>query len=224
MTARDKPLALLSAQAPRATVPLPCQGAGFTAPPGKCPAGQAVRELFLGLTQAAALGTWGVHRHSPALGKETLLPAVGGGNGVSQGGGHPRGHTVLVVWHLAAPHPAPSRLPMHCRAAREPWVPLEVSLSTRNFYKAPKWENNEAGEVSAAPALRSLAPLPAKTRPKSFPAGLHPDPEWGAPRHARHSQPSRDHKEPRQGWQGDTAAAASTGGAAAPMSCSTHEL
>lgn len=137
-----------------------------------------------------------------------LLPAVGGGNGVSQGGGHPHGHAALLVQHPTAPCPAPPHSPLCRGTARELWVPLKTSPSARSFCKSHKQQNGGAGEVLVA----SLRCLP-KPFPRAFQQGciLTRNGERGAPRDAWHSQPSWDHEELRQGCQGDAAAAASTG-------------
>lgn len=217
----DKPLTLLSAQAPGSRCRCLTRAQGLWPP----------REVSPGTSRPGAIpgsdagGCAGPQMGAPslrALGKEMPLPAVGGGDGVSRVGGHPREHATLLVRHPTAPSPVPSRSPLCRGAARDAVGPTQSP--TRSFCKARKWENDEVGDILTAPALRSLAPPPAL--PKSFPAGPHPDPEWGAPRDAWHSQPHWDREELQQG---DTAAAASTGDpqhprAAALTSCSAHEL
>lgn len=66
--AGDKPVTLLSAKAP-----------GVYGPLGRYPPGRAGQELFLGLTQAAALDhRWGLHLCEPLGRKCCFLPWAAG--------------------------------------------------------------------------------------------------------------------------------------------------
>lgn len=104
----------------RDLVPLGC---GVYSPPEGCPLGRGVRELFLGLTQAAALGRWGLQRE-PSGRKRCFLPwAVGmerAGVGSTPLGMQP------FCCGTRCPHPTPSHLPTCCGAAWEQRVPLKV--------------------------------------------------------------------------------------------------
>lgn len=94
MTAGDEPLALLSA--PGAWC---CCLAGLWGiqPPGEVSPGMRRPGAIPG--SDAGSRTQQMEAAVRALGKEMVLPAVGGGDGESWGGGQPPGHTALLLRH-----------------------------------------------------------------------------------------------------------------------------
>lgn len=98
-------------------------GCGVYSPLGRCPLGRGVRELFLGLTQAAALSRWGLQCEPSGRKWCFLLWAAGMGRaGV---GDSPLG-TQPFCCGTHCPYPAPYHSPMCCEAAREPRIALKV--------------------------------------------------------------------------------------------------
>lgn len=120
---------------------------GFRAPQGCVP----WDELFLGLTQAAALSCWGLQEGNAA----SCLRHWGQGEPVGAEGGNPVGTQPLwcgtPLFPLSITHRPPRSHGYH-----------KVSASAGTFCKACERENYEAGEISVPPALGTLALSVAK--------------------------------------------------------------